>query len=152
MSTLREQIEAELRTARRSGDERTKNVIGMLKNMVLTELKSGKGVEETDALWQQVIGAYAKQVRKSIPEFEKAGDRGLEALEEARFELAFCERFLPKKLSEEDTRKLVREIVEREGLSGPKDLGRLMGLVMKDHKDQVDGAVVRRIAQELLAG
>ncbi len=152
MSTIREQIEAELRTARRSGDARTKNVIGMLKNMVLTELKSGKGVTEDDDLWLRVIAAYAKQVRKSIPELEKAGERGKDAVEEARFELEFCERFLPKKLDEAQTRALVEAVAAREGLSSPKDMGRLMGAIMKEHRDEVDGALVRRVAQEILSG
>ncbi len=152
MSTIRDRMEEALRTARREGDVRTRNVIGMLKNMVLVELKAGKGVEEDDALWTKVIAAYAKQVKKSIPELEKAGERGKEAVEEARFELSFCERFLPRKLDETETRALVEAIAAREGLCSPKDLGRLMGLVMKDHKDEVDGAVVRAVAQSVLSG
>ena len=152
MSELRAQIDDALKTARRERDEATKNVIGMIKNKVLTELKSGKGVEETDELWKDAIASYAKQVRKSIEQFEAAGDRGVEALAEAKFELEFCERYLPKKLDEAQTRELVKGIMEAQKIDDPKQMGRLMGAVMKSHRDEVDAGLVQKVARELLAG
>lgn len=149
---LRDELETRLRQARRDRDERTRNVINMLKNKVLTELKSGSGVADDDALWLSTIAAYAKQVQKAIPEFEKAGDRGTEALEEARFELAFCEQFLPSKLDEAATEALVRQLVTEHGIDSPKQMGKLMGLLMKGHKDELDGTLARTIAQRVLAG
>lgn len=148
--SIREDIEARLRQARKDRDERTKNLLNMLKNKVLTELKSGSGVVEDDALWLQVIAGYAKQVAKAIPEFEKAGERGQEALDEARFELAYCEQFLPSKLDEAQTEALVRRLVSEHGISGPAQMGKLMGLMMKGHKDELDGTLARTVAQRVL--
>jgi uncharacterized protein len=150
--SIREDLEARLRTARKDRDERTKNLINMLKNKVLTELKSGSGAVENDALWLAVITNYAKQVSKAIPEFEKAGERGVEALEEARFELAYCQQFLPSKLDEAQTEALVRKLVAEHGIEGPKHMGKLMGLLMKDHKDELDGAITKTVAQRVLGG
>ncbi|MCH9683402.1 MAG: GatB/YqeY domain-containing protein [Deltaproteobacteria bacterium] len=150
--TIREDFEARIRQARKDGDERTKNVINLIKNNVLTQLKSGKGVKDDDALWLSAIAAYAKQVQKSIPEFEKAGERGVEALEEARFERTFCEQFLPTKLDEAATEALVRRLIEEQGIAGPQQMGKLMGVLMKNHRDEVDGALARTIAQRVLAG
>ena len=141
-----------MRQARKDRDERTKNVINQLKNKVLTELKSGSGVEDDDELWLRTIAAYAKQVQKAIPEFEKAGERGVEALEEARFELAFCEQFLPSKLDEAGTEALVRTLVAEHGIEGPQHMGKLMGLLMKGHKDEIDGSLARQVAQRVLGG
>ena len=151
MSTIREEIEKALRKARVDRDEATKNVIGMLKNKVLTQLKAGTGAVEDDALWLEQIQSYAKQVQKAIGEFEAAGDRGAELLAEARFELEFCERFLPKKLDEAATEALVRRIAGEAGISGPKMAGKLIGLVMKGHRDEVDAALVRAVAERVLA-
>ena len=64
---IKDEIDARLKQARRDRDEATLNVIGMLRNRVLTELKSGSGAVESDELWLAVIGAYVKQLRKSIP-------------------------------------------------------------------------------------
>jgi hypothetical protein len=147
---IRDEIEARLRQARVARDERTKNVIGMLKNKVLMERKSAQAREEDDALWQEVIAAYAKQVTKAVPEFEKAGDRGLEALDEAKFELDFCQQFLPTKLDEAQTEALVRKLVSEHGIDDPSKMGKLMGLLMKSHKDEIDGALARQVAARVL--
>ena len=149
--SIREDLEARLRQARKDRDERTKNLINMLKNKVLTELKSGSGAVESDELWLAVISNYSKQVQKAIPEFEKAGERGLEALDEARFELAYCQQFLPTKLDEAATEALVRKLVAEHGIDGPKQMGKLMGLLMKDHKDQIDGTIAKTVAQGVLS-
>lgn len=149
--SIREDIEARLRQARKDRDERTKNLINMLKNKVLTELKSGSGAVETDELWLAVITNYAKQVTKAIPEFEKAGERGAEALDEARFELAYCQQFLPTKLDEAATEALIRKLVADHGIDSPKQMGKLMGLLMKDHKDQLDGTIAKTVAQRVLS-
>lgn len=150
--SIREDLEARLRQARKDRDERTKNLINMLKNKVLTELKSGSGAVESDELWLAVITNYSKQVAKAIPEFEKAGERGVEALDEARFELAYCQQFLPTKLDEAATEALVRRLVAEHGIDSPKQMGKLMGLLMKDHKDQVDGTIAKTVAQRVLGG
>ncbi len=150
--SVREQIEAIFKQARIDRDEPTKNVIGMLKSKVLLELKSGRNVEDNDALWLDVISAYAKQLGKTIAEFEKVGDRGREALEEARFELTFCQRFLPSKLGEAETEALVRALAAQHAIADPKQQGKLIGLLMKDHKDHIDGDVARRVAHKVLSG
>ena len=147
---IREEIDARLRQARKDRDEATRNVIGMLKNKVLSELKSGSGREEDDELWKQVIAAYAKQLKKAIPEFDKAGDRGTEAKAEAEFELGFCEQFLPKKLDEAATEALVRKLATDNDITSPQQMGKLMGLIMKSHKDEVDGGLVRSVATRIL--
>jgi uncharacterized protein len=149
---IREDIEARLKQARRDRDERTKNVIAMLKNKVLMELKSGSGVQESDTLWLEVLAAYAKQLRKALPELEKAGDRGIEAREETRFELGFCEAFLPQKLDEAGTEALVRKVAAEHGIADPKQLGKLMGILMKEHRETLDGQLARTVASRVLGG
>ena len=147
---IREEIDAKLRQARIDKDERTRNVIGMLKNKVLLELKSGSGRTEDDVLWREVISSYVKQLQKAIPEFEKAGERGNEGKAEAEWELAFCNQFLPSKLDEAATEALVRKIAADNGLTSAREMGKLMGLIMKGHKDEVDGAVVKKVAAKVL--
>jgi uncharacterized protein YqeY len=150
--TVREQIEAKLRQARLAKDEPTKNVIGMLKSKVLLELKSGSGAEDGDALWLATIASYVKQLKKTIAEFEKLGDRAKEQLDEARFELGFCEQFLPKKLDEAGTEKIVREVAAANNITDPKQVGKLVGQVMKSHKDDIDADLLKQVAARVLAG
>jgi uncharacterized protein len=148
---IKAQIDQAFRKARLERDEPTKTVIGMLKNKVLTELKSGSGAVEDDALWLASIAAYSKQSRKTIAELEPLGAQAAEALAEARFELEFCEQFLPKKLDAAATETLVRELAAANGITDKNQIGRLMGLLMKNHRDEIDGELARRAAEKILA-
>jgi hypothetical protein len=150
--SIAEQIQAAFKRARLDKDEPTKNVIGMLKSKLMLELKSGKGLVENDELWLKVLAAYAKEVQKAIESFEEVGERGVEALAAARFELEFCRRFLPTKLDEVQTEALIRRLAGENGIDSAKQMGQLMGIVMKQHKDEVDGALVRQVAQRVLGG
>ena len=149
--SVRDQIMEKFKQARRERDDATKNVIAMLRTKVQNILKSGAGRDEDDALWTEVIAAYAKQLKKTIVELEKAGERAGEALQEAQFELGFCEQFLPKKLDEAATEALVRDVIAKVGVTGPKEMGKLMGALMKDHKDEIDGGLARQLASKILA-
>ena len=99
-----------------------------------------------------MIGAYRKQLQKALPEFEKAGDRAASQVAQIRFEVGFCERYLPKGLDEAAVQALVRARLGALGITDAKQVGRLVGDIMKTHKGQVDAADVKRIAEEQLKG
>ncbi|MEE9384063.1 MAG: GatB/YqeY domain-containing protein [Nannocystaceae bacterium] len=151
MSAIRQQIDARLRQARIDRDGPTRDVIGMVKAKALMALKSGsKGREEDDPLWREVLAAYAKELKKAMASYAGLGERGQQGLNDARFELDFCEQFLPKKLDKAATEALVRRIATENGLTEAKQTGRLMGLVMKSHRHEIDGDLARGFAQEIL--
>jgi uncharacterized protein YqeY len=120
----------------------------------LTERTTAKGFSGPvdDALLVDVIGAYRKQLQKALVEFERVGDRGAQQAAQLRSEIGFCERYLPKTMDESALRALVQERLTTLGLHDPKQVGRLVGDLMKTHKGQVDAADVKRIAEELLHG
>jgi uncharacterized protein YqeY len=148
---LAETLDETLRHAIKDRDTRTAGVVRMLKTK-LTERRTAKGFagEVDDALVLDVIGAYRKQMQKAVAEFEKVGERGAEQAAQLRFEIGFCEGFLPKGLDEPTLRALVGERLGALGLTDAKQVGRLVGDVMKTHKGQVEAADVKRIAEELL--
>lgn len=150
---LEQTLNDELTHAIKDKDARTAGVVRMLKTKVL-ERRTAKGFSGAvdDVLILDVIAAYRKQLQKAVAEYEKAGERGAAQTAELRFEIAFCERYLPKGLDEAALRALVRERVGALGLTDAKQVGRLVGDVMKTHKGQVDAADVKRIAEELLRG
>jgi hypothetical protein len=140
-----------LKQAMKEHDSRTAAVVRMIKTRLM-ERRTAKGFsgDVDDALVLDVIGAYRKQLQKALVEFEKVGERGAGQAAELRFELSFCERFLPRGLDEVALRTLVQERLRALGLSDRKQVGRLVGDVMKTHKGQVEAADVKRIAEELL--
>ncbi|MBI1734458.1 MAG: GatB/YqeY domain-containing protein [Candidatus Rokubacteria bacterium] len=150
---LEQQLNDTLRQAIRDKDLRTANVVRMLKTRV-TERTTARGFtgQVDDALVTDVIGSYRKQLQKALAEYEKVGVRGAQQAEELKFEIAFCERFLPKGMDEGAVRDLVRERISALAIADAKQIGRVVGDVMKTHKGQVDAADVKRIAEELLTG
>ena len=140
-----------LRQAIKDQDMPTANVVRMIKSK-LTERTTAKGFASAvdDALLLDVIGAYRKQLQKALVEYEKAGDRGAQQAAELRFEIEFCERYLPRTMDETALRALVQERIATLGINDAKQVGRLMGDVMKSHKGQVEAADVKRIAEALL--
>jgi uncharacterized protein YqeY len=140
-----------LKQAMKDKDQRTLDTVRMLKTKIM-ERRTAKGFSGTvdDPLVLDVISAYRKQLQKALEEFEHAGDKGREQADQLRWEVAFCERFLPKGLSEPELRALVTERIAALGIADVKQVGKLLGDVMKSHKGQVDAARVKAIAEELL--
>jgi len=150
---LQEDLTSRLTQAIKGKDGRTADVIRMLKTR-LQERRTAKDFagQIDDALVLDVIGAYRKQLQKAIAEYEKLGERGAEQAARLRFEQEFCEGYLPKGMDEAAVRALVKERVAALGIADPKQVGRLVGDIMKTHKGQVEAADVKRIAEELLKG
>jgi uncharacterized protein YqeY len=150
---LEHQLNEMLKQAILDKDSRVADVVRMLKTR-LSERRTAKGFtgEVDDALVLDVIGAYRKQLQKALTEFEKVGERGAAQAGQLRFEIEFCDRFLPRRLDEPTLRRLVGERVAALAITDPRQVGRLVGDVMKTHKGQVEAADVKRIAEELLAG
>jgi uncharacterized protein len=142
-----------LKQAMKDRDTRTADVIRMLKTR-LQERRTAKGFagQVDDALVQDVIAAYRRQLLKALAEYEGWGERGAAQAAQLRFEIEFCGRYLPRSLDEAALRALVRDRLVGLGISDPKQIGRLVGDVMKSHKGQVEAADVKRVAEELLAG
>jgi uncharacterized protein YqeY len=148
---LEQTLNDTLTQAIKAKDGRTADVVRMLKTRI-QERRTAKGFAGTvdDALVLDVIAAYRKLLQKALAEYEKAGERGAAQAAQLRFEIEFCERFLPRAMDDAAVRTLVRERIAALGISDPKQAGRLVGDIMKTHKGQVEAGDVKRIAEELL--
>jgi uncharacterized protein len=149
--SLEQTLNDALTRAIREKDSRVADVVRMLKSRI-TERRTARGFsgQVDDALVLDVIGAYRKSLQKALPDYEKAGERGQAQAAQLRFEIEFCERFLPRGLDEAALRALVRERLSALGITDAKQAGRVVGDVMKTHRGQVEAGDVKRIAEELL--
>lgn len=149
--TIIETLDEELRRALKAGERDVVDVIRMIKTR-LAEKRTSPGFTGplTDEVAVEVIRSYIKSIEKAIDEIEHGGGAENPILRKYRFEIEYLQRYLPKMLSEEEIREIVRRVIEEMGVSGPSAVGKVMGAVMKAHRDRVDGAVVRRIVEEEL--
>ena len=149
--SLEQTLNDALTQAIRDRDGRVSDIIRMIKSRI-TERRTAKGFsgEVDDALVLDVIGAYRKSLQKALPDYEKAGERGQAQAAQLRFEIEFCERYLPRGMDDAALRALVRERLGALGVTDAKQVGRVVGDVMKTHKGQVEAGDVKRVAEDLL--
>lgn len=150
--TLLEQIDARLHEAMKTHDAKGTDCLRMLKSKI-TEKRTSPGFkgEVTDSVVQEVAASYVKQLVRALGEFEKAGEAGREHIQKLQWEIDYLSEYLPKHLDEGATRAIVEEAIRQAGAADPSQSGRIIGMVMKGHKDEVDGALVRRLVEEILS-
>lgn len=95
-----------------------------------------------------VISSEAKKRREAIEQFEKGGRADLANTEKE--ELAILEEFLPEQMSEEDIQAVVTQKAQELGVKDKKDMGKLMGSLMKDMRGKADGNIVKQIVEQML--
>jgi uncharacterized protein YqeY len=134
-----EQIDADLKKAMLERDEVTRDTLRMIKSELLT-------LDNPDEL--AVLSRAVKSRRESIKSYVEGGRQDLADKEQAEIEV--IERYLPKQLSEDETREAIAGIIEELGLSSKKELGKVMKEVKARYPGQVDGKLASSIAGRLL--
>ena len=89
-----------------------------------------------------------KQRNESCEVYKKAGRT--ELLESEKKEINVINTFLPKQLSEEETKKICEEVIKSVGASSMKDMGKVMGALKSKHADTLDFSKVSGIIKGLL--
>jgi len=148
--TLKEQIESDYKAAFKGRREAEVSALRMLlaalKNAEIDFRGKGKAMGEQDEV--DIVAREAKKRRDSIEAFQQGGRQDLVDKETA--ELAIIGKYLPARLGEDELREIVRQAIAASGAAGMKDMGKAMGLAMKEVKGRADGTEVGRIVKELL--
>jgi|TARA_B100002003_G_scaffold25687_2_gene21286 hypothetical protein len=149
--SIKDELNGELKDAMRTRDRNRSDVIRQINTEVARTLKApGFTGEADDELYRKTIASYAKKMGKALVEYERLGDRGAEAAAKLRFEVEYLGRWLPKGLSEEEVAALVDAAVQELGATDVKDMGRVMGNLMKQHPG-LDGSTVTRLVRARLS-
>ena len=149
---LRDQIQSETVTAMKAKDkERTAalRLIGAKIKDRDIELRTADAKPEDDELVTDVLLKMAKQRRESIEMYEDGGRT--ELAEKEKSELAVIEEFLPKQMSEEETRAAIAQIKTDLGADGMKDMGRVMGELKARHGATLDMSKASGLVKEALS-
>jgi uncharacterized protein YqeY len=147
-NVIAQKIQEDLKTAVRAQEKQRVSTLRMILN-ALRNAELEEREELSDEKELAVIASYARRIKESIEEFTKAEREDLVAKEKA--ELTIVLSYLPEQMSDEDIRREAARVIADIGAATPKDMGRVMGEMMKRFKGKVDGAAVNRIVSELLA-
>jgi uncharacterized protein len=97
-----------------------------------------------------IITSSVKKHKESIDLYKQAGRMDLAEREEK--ELEIISDFLPKQLSSAEVEAIIAGIISQVGALGPKDMGKVMGPVMKELKGKFDSKSVSEIVKSKLGG
>ena len=124
-------------------------ILAAIKERDIANRSDGKKEEVKDPEIIKVLRKMKKQ-RQDSAELYKKGERK-ELLEVEESEIKIIDTFLPKQLSEEDTKKICKEVIESLGASTPKDMGKIMGTLKQKYSDSIDFSKVNVILKGLLS-
>jgi uncharacterized protein YqeY len=146
---LKDQLDAELKTAMREKDQVKLSTVRMLKSAVkYREIELMKPLD--DAGVQAVIASEIKRRRDSVEQYRGGGREDLAGKEEA--EIAVLQGWLPAQLSPEELAKVVDAVIARVGAQGPKDMGKVMKELLPEVQGKAEGKAVSELVKQKLSG
>ena len=150
--SLREKIEADYKNALKSKDKNKistyRLILAGIKDLDISNRSGAEKKETGDDEIKKFLKKMIKQRSESIEVYKKNNRKDLLEIEEG--EVAVISGYLPKQLSEDDTKRICSELISSTGANSIKDMGRVMGELKKNHADTIDFAKAGVILKELL--
>ncbi len=149
--SLKKQIEQKLNEALKAKDKNTyptlRLIVSAIKDAeIANRSKDQKELSNSDLT--AILKRMIKQRNESCEVYKKAGRN--ELLESETKEIEVISSFLPKQLSEEETKKICEEAIKSSGASSMKDMGKVMGVLKAKHADNLDFSKVSLIIKKIL--
>ena len=151
--SLREKINEQFNNALKSKNKTLVStfrlILAAIKERDIANRTEGKKEEIKDQEIIKVLLKMKKQRQDSADLYKKGERQELLEVEEA--EIKIINTFLPKQFSEEETKKICKEIIESTGVSSIKDMGKIMGSLKQKYSDSIDFSKANTIVKGLLS-
>ena len=149
--SLRKKIDDMLNEALKAKDKNTyptlRLIVSAIKDAEIAGRSKGqKEIKDSDII--SLLKKMIKQRNESCEVYKKAGRN--ELLESEKKEIDVISKFLPKQLSDEETKQICQEVIKTTGASSMKDMGKIMGALKSKHAESLDFSKVSVILKELL--
>ena len=142
-----EKIKEDMYAAMKSGEKEKANT---LRN-VISKLKD-KQIEKREPLSDEeeikILQTLVKQRKESIDLYEKGGRNELVAIEKQ--EMDIINSYLPKMMSEDAIKDIIKNVINMTGSSSMSDMGKVMPKVMQQGKGLIDGKTAQKLVSEML--
>ena len=149
---LKETIETEYKNALKAKDKTKistyRLILSSIKDLDITN-RSGPNKKETDDEdIKKLLKKMVKQRAESIDIYKKNNRADLLEVEQNEYDILTS--FLPKQLSEEETKKICADVISKIRANSLKDMGKVMGELKKTHADEIDFSKAGSMIKELL--
>ena len=150
--SLKETIETEYKSALKAKDKTKistyRLILSSIKDLDISN-RSGPNKKETDDEdIKKLLKKMVKQRAESIDIYKKNNRTDLLEVEQNEYNI--LTGFLPKQLSEEETKKICVEIISKVGANSIKEMGKVMGELKKSYSDEIDFSKAGALIKELL--
>ena len=145
--SLRESIESDYKTALKAKDKNKistyRLILSGIKDLDINNRSGTEKKETDDEDIKKLLKKMIKQRSESIELYKKNNRKDLQDIEEQ--EVGVISQYLPKQISEEDTKKICEEVINSTGANSIKDMGKVMGALKSKHADTLDFSKVSGI-------
>mmetsp|Transcript_43328 Transcript_43328/g.135713 ORF Transcript_43328/g.135713 Transcript_43328/m.135713 type:complete len:224 (+) Transcript_43328:551-1222(+) len=148
--SIQDDVAAQMKVAMKARETAKLTALRGIKAALTTAMKESNAETLSDAEAVPVLRKLAKQRSESIESYKSAGADDRAASEQA--ELDLISQWLPQLATEETVTGWAQEVIAATGASSPAEMGKVMGMLMKDHKDEMDGKMAQQIVKNLLVG
>lgn len=150
MNKLLKIIQADLKDALKTGNTPKVSTLRMLLSAIHNkEIEKHKRGKLSDEEVLEVIQSEVRQRRESIRCYKLAHRTDL--VEKEKVELLILQNYLPKPLSDSELKEIIAQAISAVGAKSTKDLGKVMGVVMKKVGHRAEGKTVSKMVREALA-
>ena len=148
--SLEKKIEEKLNESLKNKDKTVfptlRLIISAIKDFKIASKVRDGSLKDQDII--SILKKMNKQRNDSCLAYEKAGRKDL--LKKEQEEISIINNFLPKQMSEEETKNICKKTIENLGATSIKDMGKVMGVLKKDYGDVLDFSLVSKLLKEIL--
>ena len=142
---LLERVQQDVTTALKAGDRERANALRLVTNELQKAHKEAAGTEADEVA---VLQRERKRRLEAATAYREGGRDDLAEAEER--EAALIEEYMPAQLSDDELHEIVGDVVAETGAASPKEMGRVMSLVMPRVQGRADGKRVSAVVKEKL--
>ncbi|HSU27002.1 MAG TPA: GatB/YqeY domain-containing protein [Chitinophagaceae bacterium] len=146
---LEQKIMNDLKTAMLARDEKSLRSLRAIKAAILlAKTAEGSGGELKEEEETRLLQKLVKQRKDSLEIFRQQNRTDLAQKEEEEIEV--ISRFLPKQLSNDEIKTILKKIIHETGAKSAADMGKVMGLATKELAGKADGKTISSLVKDLL--
>jgi uncharacterized protein len=143
--SLLDRVKADVTTAMKAGDRGRAGALRLITNELQKAHKEAAGSEADE------VAVLQRERKRRLEAADAYRDAGRDDLAEGeRNEAVLIEAYLPAQLSDDELHEIVGDVVAETGAASPKEMGRVMSMVMPRVQGRADGKRVSAVVKEKL--
>ena len=144
---LKEKLLEDLKNSMKEKDEIRKNAVQMVRAAIL-QVEKDNGITLEDNKIIEIIAKEVKKRKDSLDDYKKGGREDL--VSKIEEEIKIISTYLPKQLTKDEIKEIVKQIIQEENATTLKDMGKVMKASKEKMGASADGKTINEVVKELL--